>query len=73
MSRLRKVTKASVDLFDSTYKLQCSSMHDHHYTNLDTSSESRARPRATQQLCQVWRHITMSTVLTQEEIPEEGG
>ena len=22
---------------------------------------------------QVWRYITMSTVLTQEEIPEEGG
>ena len=24
-------------------------------------------------LHQVWRHITMSTVLTQEEIPEKGG
>ena len=24
-------------------------------------------------LRQVWRHITVSTVLTQEEIPEEGG
>ena len=34
----------------------------------------RARPRATQAgLRQVWRHITLSTVLTWEEIPEEGG
>ena len=23
-------------------------------------------------LCQVWRHINMLTVLTQEEIPDEG-
>ena len=25
------------------------------------------------ELRHVWRHITVSTVLTQEEIPEEGG
>ena len=37
--------------------------------------ESRARPRATNisGLCQEWRHIIVSMILTLEEILEEGG
>ena len=42
-------------------------------SNLDTSPKSEPALEYISGLRQVWRHITAQLVLTQEEIPEEGG
>ena len=40
------------------------------YLFIMTSPESKPALKQIAELCQVWRHIAMNTVLTQEEIPE---